>query len=167
MMNRGVLIDKARRAQLTFELGEALNGLEREILTIVPQEWIGEPGKRARDKTSVFWFQSDKQTKRVLNDFLGFKTINNRKTGEPTSGKEAMMQYKMLYPEFSGLINRLRMAGSVDNTLHVLRVPLDPDDRMRCSYNPGGADTHRLSSSTNAFGRGTNLQNLTKGEEDE
>lgn len=167
MMNRGVLFDKRRRSQLSFELREALNRVENELLTIVPQDWIGPPGRRAKDKTPVFWFQSDKQTKAVLNDFLGFKVINNRKTGEPTSGKEAMMQYKLLYPEWTGLINRLRLAGSLDNTLNVLGMELDPDDRARCSYNPGGADTHRLSSSTNVFGRGTNLQNLTKGQEDE
>jgi len=167
MMNRGVLFDKHRRAQLTFEMGEALGSLEKEILTIIPQDWIGPPGKRAKDKTSVFWFQSDKQTKAVLSDFLGFKVINNRKTGEPTTGKEAMMQYKLLYPEWSGLLNRLRLAGQLDNTLHVLRTELDPDDRVRCSYNPGGTETHRLSSSTNVFGKGTNLQNLTKGEEDD
>lgn len=167
MMNRGVLIDKARRGQLTYELGAALSALQKELLTIIPQEWIGPPGKRAKDKTPVYWFQSDKQTKVVLLDFLGFKRILNRKTGEPTSGKEALMQYKLLYPEWSGLLNRLRLIGSVDNTLQVLRVPLDPDDRMRCSYNPGGTETHRLSSSENPFGRGTNLQNLTKGDEDE
>lgn len=167
MMNRGVLIDQPRRGHLIYELGEAMANLSNELLTIIPQEWIGPPGKRAKDKSPVYWFQSDKQVKVVLIDFLGFKTILNRKTGEPTSGKEALMQYKLLYPEWSGLLNRLRLAGSVDNTLQVLRVPLELSGRMQCSYNPGGAGTHRLSSSENVFGRGTNLQNVTKGQEDD
>jgi DNA polymerase-1 len=34
---------------------------------------------------------------------------------------------------------------------------------MRCSYNLCGTETFRLASSSNAFGRGTNLQNLPKG----
>src|SRR6185312_5176356 len=39
--------------------------------------------------------------------------------------------------------------------------PLDPDGRMRCSYNVVGTENGRWSSSKNAFGRGTNLQNVT------
>ena len=50
------------------------------------------------------------------------------------------------------------MFSSIENTCNVLKSRIDPDGRIRCSYNPGGAETHRLSSSRNAFGGGTNLQ---------
>lgn len=42
----------------------------------------------------------------------------------------------------------------------VLETEIDPDSRMRTSYNIAGTTTGRWSSSANAFGSGTNLQNL-------
>lgn len=41
----------------------------------------------------------------------------------------------------------------------ILETEIDPDGRMRTSYNIGGTETWRLSSSSNAFGSGGNVQN--------
>ncbi len=41
-----------------------------------------------------------------------------------------------------------------------LNIEFDPDQRMRCSYNPRGTRFGRLSSSKTIFGTGTNNQNL-------
>lgn len=167
MMNRGVLFDGKRRGELLYELQEVLQTLYKELLEIIPQEWIGPPGKRARDKSPIYWMTSDKQQKFLFYEFLGFKSVKDPKTGQLTSGKKALGQFRLWYPEFTGLIDRIKMAATIENTINVLKSEIDHDGRIRCSYNPGGAETHRLSSSTNAFGGGTNLQNLTKGEEDE
>lgn len=59
---------------------------------------------------------------------------------------------------FVKLILTIREASKM---LLVLKTALDPDGRMRCSYNPAGTENARWSSSTNVFGRGTNLQNIT------
>lgn len=160
MMNRGVLIDKKRRGSMIYDLETARSGYYQELEQIIPQAMVDPDAKTA-------WYRSAQQTAKLFYDILGFQVVNNRKTGNRTVGKEAFPILKRKYPEFSGLFNRLDMAGSVNNSLGVVQSPLDPDDRMRCSYNPGGTETHRLSSSANVFGRGTNLQNLTKGEEDE
>ena len=167
MMNRGVRIDQQHKARLRYDMQEALTRLQSELLQIVPQELVGSPGVRAKDKTPVYWFTSDTKTKELFYDIFGFKIVRDPKTGQPTTGKKALMQFKRWYPEFSGLINRLDTAGSVDNMVTVLNAPVESNGCMMCSYNPAGTETHRLSSSTNAFGRGMNLQNLTKGEEDE
>lgn len=45
--------------------------------------------------------------------------------------------------------------------LSVLKTEVDNDGRMRTSYNVAGTETGRFSSSTNAFGTGTNLQNIS------
>lgn len=45
--------------------------------------------------------------------------------------------------------------------LSVLETEIDPDGRMRTSYNIAGTETGRWSSSSNAGGTGTNLQNIT------
>jgi DNA polymerase I-like protein with 3'-5' exonuclease and polymerase domains len=160
MMNRGVLIDTKGRAALSMQLAETISQLEHDLHTIVPQDVVAPDAKRP-------WFSSPQQTAYLFYDRLGFRVETQRKTKRPTVGKDARVALATRYPEFTGLFERLRLHGSCENTHNVINAGLDPDDRMRCSFNPGGAETHRLSSSKNAFGRGTNLQNLTKGEEDE
>ena len=160
MMNKGVKINKPLRNSMKMKLDEALNGFYKELEEIIPQEMV-HPGHKTR------WYKSDKQTKTLFYDIFNFRTVRHPKTGKPTTGKPALKQLKRWYPEFTGLFNRLDYAGSVENTAQVVATELDPDGRMRCSYNPAGTETHRLTSSENAFGRGTNLQNITKGKEDE
>jgi DNA polymerase I-like protein with 3'-5' exonuclease and polymerase domains len=160
MMTRGVRVDKAKRGALIHDLTEAQTGFYKELETIIPQDFVN-PDAKTR------WYRSDPQTKTLFYDILGFRMVKHRKTGRPTTGKEALMKFKVWHPEFTGLIDRLDTVGSVDNSLSVVQTPVDPDGRMRCSYNPGGTETHRLSSSENVWGRGTNLQNLSKGEEDD
>jgi DNA polymerase I-like protein with 3'-5' exonuclease and polymerase domains len=163
MMNRGVLIDTARRGSMLFELQSAQTAFYQELLGIIPQDMV-QPLEKKTDK---HWYRSAKQTAHLFYDILGMAVVNNRKTGNRTVGKEALMALERKYPEFTGLFRRLDYAGSVTNTAGVIQSPVEADGRMRCSYNPGGTETHRLSSSENVFGRGTNLQNLTKGEEDD
>lgn len=163
MMNRGILIDKSRVGVLQHDLLESQQQFYRELLVIVPQDMV----KPHTKKSETFWYTSSKQTRELFYDVLGMQQVNSRKTGNATVGKEALMSLERKYPEFTGLFRRLDYAGSISNTLNVVRSPVEPDGRMRCSYNPGGTETHRLSSSANVFGRGTNLQNLSKGEEDD
>jgi DNA polymerase-1 len=60
------------------------------------------------------------------------------------------------------------IAGSVlqhrdlQKTLQVLETEVDPDWRMRTSYNIGGTKSARFSSSKSPTGTGTNLQNITE-----
>lgn len=159
MMNRGVRIDTARRGELIFELGEFVAKTQTDLLTIIPQERIGT-------KSKSMWYNSPKQTAYLFYDYLGMKVVRHKKTGEPTVGKEALDTLKKQYPAFKGLFRRLDELGSADNAADVISSQLDSDGRIRCSYGPGGTETHRLNSSKNVFGGGTNLQNLTKGEED-
>lgn len=163
MMNRGVLTDRQRAAKLLGELMYARDEFYRELLTIIPQDLV----KPHTKKDETFWFTSSKQTAELFYDILGMQVVTHRKSGNRTVGKEALMALERKYPEFTGLFRRLDYAGSIANTINVVRTPVEPDSRIRCSYNPAGTETHRLSSSANVFGRGTNLQNLTKGEEDE
>lgn len=160
MMKRGVRIDTQRRAQLAAELRDYRTDIERELEYIVPQEMVQE-GAKTR------WYNSAQQTAKLLYEILGLKVILHRKTGNRTVGKEALDELKRKYPEWGGLFLRLDIHGSVSNTLNVINSPLDPDGRMRCAYGPAGTETHRVNSSKNVFGRGTNFQNLTKGEEDD
>lgn len=73
--------------------------------------------------------------------------------------RDRTMGYVNLAAPFVSLILTIRDA---DKSLQVLRSTLDPDGRMRCSYNVVGTKTGRWSSSKNAYGRGWNLQTITE-----
>lgn len=163
MMNRGVLTDLKRREEVRMELHEALNEIQTELLEIIPQDLV-----RPHDKSfKTMWYSSPQQTASLFYDILGLPPVNHRKTGSRTVGKEALDVLRRRAPEWGILYHLLDQAGSIEQAMNICQVQSDSDHRMRCSYNPGGTETHRLSSSKNAFGRGTNLQNLSKGEEDE
>lgn len=160
MMKRGTNFDRKRRGEISMELDQASAWVEQELLYIVPQEMVS-PGNKKE------WYKSNKQTQYLLYEVLGLSIQKNRKTRQPSIGKEARNVLKRKHPEWAGLLDRLRQFNSIRNSHGVVNTTLDSDLRLRCSFNPGGTETHRLSSSATAFRTGMNLQNLTKGEEDE
>jgi DNA polymerase I-like protein with 3'-5' exonuclease and polymerase domains len=167
MMTRGVAINEKLRDKLGFELMEKYNELAVELLRIIPQAWAGEPGKSAKTKEPVLWFASHKQLKWVFGEFLGIPIPLHRKNKTETLGKEALNELRERYPIWRPLFDLLADIRSVGVFItHFIRAPLDPDRRMRCSFNPAGTETFRWSSSKNAFGRGANLQNLSVGDEE-
>jgi DNA polymerase I-like protein with 3'-5' exonuclease and polymerase domains len=159
MMQRGVRFDLPKRGKLSYDLAETQAAIGRELEAIIPQDMV-------QPSASTPWYRSDAQTRYLFYDRLGFGIQKDRKTGQPSVGKEARKALQRNYPEFTGLFDRLRLYGSLEIAHNVVTVGLDSDGRLRCSYNPGGTETHRLSSSKNPFGRGMNLQNLSMGEED-
>jgi uracil-DNA glycosylase family 4 len=167
MMTRGVAIDQKLRDRIGYELMEKYNELASELLRIIPQAWAGEPGKSAKTKEPVLWFSSHKQLKWIFGEFLGIPIPVHRKNRTESLGKEALNELREKYPVWRPLFDLLSDLRSVGVFItHFVRAPLDPDRRMRCSFNPAGTETFRWSSSKNAFGRGANLQNLPKGDED-
>lgn len=167
MMTRGVRVNEQLRDKLGYELMNTHAELANELFKIIPQKWAGEPGKSSKTKEPVFWFSSSKQLKWVFGEFLGIPLPKHRKTGSETLGKEALNELREKYPIWRPLFNLLGDIRSVGVFItHFIHAPLDPDKRMRCSFNPAGTETFRWSSSKNAFGRGANLQNLSKGDED-
>lgn len=167
MMERAVLIDGKRRDQMAFELMNVYGTLASQLLQIIPQSWVGPPGKRSGSKEPVMWYESPTQTKFVFQEILGIKIPNNRKTGSASLGKEAINELAPKHPLWTKLFVLLGDLRSVGVFIsHFIRAPLEANGRMRCSFNPAGTETLRWSSSKNAFGRGANLQNLPKGTED-
>lgn len=59
------------------------------------------------------------------------------------------------------IINCVLKLQELTKKISVLRTEIDPDERMRTSYNVVGTETGRWSSSANVFNSGTNLQNIT------
>lgn len=86
------------------------------------------------------------------------KWAKRRTKGPGINPRDRNEQSVTLAQPFVSLILRLR---DLDKQLTVLRSQLEPDGRMRCSYNVAGTKWGRWSSSKNQYGRGTNLQNIT------
>lgn len=167
MMLKGVAVNEKLRDRLGYELMNTHAELGSQLLHIVPQSLAGDPGKSAKTKEPVMWYSSSKQLKWVFGEVLGIKIPFHRKTKNETLGKEALNELREKYPIWRKLFDLLSDVRSVGVFItHFIRAPLDPDRRMRCSFNPAGTETFRWSSSKNAFNRGANLQNLPKGDED-
>lgn len=149
MMQRGLRIDLDKREELrqkaTAAMGEQV-------------EWL-----RTVLRDPEFNPKSSAQVKELLYDKLRLKPIKHRKTQKDTADKEALAELRkqevLLQPLIDGILN-YRSLGVLTSTM--LSAEPDPDGRMRTSYNLCKAHTFRLSSSTNVFGRGMNLQNVPK-----
>jgi len=80
--------------------------------------------------------------------------------GNVTTNNKAMQRIARLgFPE-AKLVQKIRGLRKLKGTY--LDINFDKDNRLRCSYNPVGTTTGRLSSSKTIFGTGTNFQNIPK-----
>lgn len=173
MSSRGVRMNMQKKAELSVELGYASQQRVARLLKLVPQSLIDERNggptyrkKLGQAKQQVFWPSSTTQQKTLFYDILGMSGQTHRKTRQPTLDKEALPKLKKKYPwaqTIFDILLELRSINVFASTFVNARV--DPDGRMRTSFNPAGTETFRWSSSTNAFGTGCNFQNLPKGKD--
>ena len=148
-MNRGLRVDTSQRGQFAFTLQEEIAKREQWLI-----DTLGEPLN----------IKSPLQMKRMFYETLGQKPVLSRKTGGVTCDDEALRKIAEREPlllPVTKKIAELRSLGVFLSTF--INAPLDTDGRMRCSFNIGGTETYRFSSSKNAFGSGLNLQNIPKG----
>jgi len=100
--------------------------------------------------------QSPKQLKDYFYITLGLKPY--RKGGKPTTNDDALKRLARRGLREAKIIQSIRRINKQrSNYLDPSHV--DPDGRIRCSYNPVGTRYSRISSSKNIFGTGMNLQN--------
>lgn len=165
MMERGVKIDTQRRANLSLELALTAERYEAWFARIIPDAHVKDV-VQLKSKTAKPWWRSSSQ-QRAYFSWLGLKLPRNRKTDRESFGKEALNILSEKHPELKRMFTALREYRSIGvfhNTF--VKAPLEPNNRMKCSFNVAGTETFRWSSSENAFGRGTNLQNIPSGTEE-
>lgn len=147
MRLRGVLVDQRRKAMVLDSYHATLNRLEEQLERIV-REGCGQIG---------FNWRSNDNLKELFYGRLGIPPI--RRQGRITVNRDAlerMEQYLVARP----IISHIKTLRDIGKKIGVLQTEIDPDGRMRTSYNIGGTNTGRLSSSFSEFGTGTNLQNI-------
>jgi DNA polymerase len=156
MMLRGILVNRPERAAIALNLMELADARTQRLMAIVPQSLVDPEAKTP-------WFNSPLQQQKLFYDLLGLPTQRHKKTGEASLDKTSLAALKEkagLWTPLFELLEELRSIGVLRATF--IEAPLDPDGRMRCFFNTAGTYTFRWSSSENAFGRGTNLQNIPK-----
>jgi DNA polymerase-1 len=147
-MIRGVKTDEAQKKSLQILCNDQIKKRE-EFLSHV----VGYPlnPRSPKQLTGFFYYEC-----RV-------PTIRNHKTGSPTCDEDALhtigQRYAVLRP-ITDAINEIRSLGTFRA---VAASPISGDGRVRCQYSIPGTTTFRFASSTDAFGDGLNLQNVSKG----
>jgi uracil-DNA glycosylase len=144
MMTIGIKVDLDNLKITKERVAKEVAGYQEELTEIA--EWD-------------FNVNSPKQCQQYFYETKRIKPYINRKTGKPTTDDSAMTRIvrKHNLPE-ARLVQKIRRLGKLQGTY--LDMVLDKDTRVRCSYNPRGTTTGRLSSSKTIFGTGMNLQNL-------
>ncbi len=165
MMLRGVRQDlKQRSAQLSKAMNLRMH-VEAELMKYTDAMTGGQ--KLTKGKTKSHWFQSPKQLMKILYGIFGLPVQKSRTTRQVSTDDDCLKALGDLDPLFRPvfqLILEYRSLGVFISTF--LDVRLDWDNRMRCSYGVGMAETYRCTSSADAFDFGGNLQNIPSGNEE-
>lgn len=155
MMTTGIRIDRTELAVLASAFKERMNKLETILNIIVKPIWGPEP----------FNPMSEKQVKELFYERMDVKPVTkyDHKAGKSkvTSDEKALEKIRDRHyyaGPIAGIILRYK---EIHGQLKVLRSGIEPDGRMRISFNVGGTETGRWSSSKNVWGGGTNGQNIT------
>jgi DNA polymerase-1 len=147
MRLRGVLIDQTRKAEVIDEYFEKMETLESQLTKIV-FDGVGLP---------TFNWRSHADLRRLFYDELGIPPI--RKGGRPTTDRAARERLEA-YPIAIQIVRHINALTELGDKISVLKTEVDPDGRIRTSYNIAGTSTGRFSSSLSEFGTGGNLQNV-------
>ncbi len=173
MMIKGIKVDENEKERISQELSSALVRYDETLLTLIPESirkdlepkaWKKDP--KTGKKSKAQWFTSPSQQAKIMYDYLGIKPVLNKKTKKPTLNRDALPVLAQREPIIEPLVTKLetrRSIGVYHSTFGEMEI--DPDGRMRCSYNVTGTDTYRFSSSENIYNRGGNLQNIPSGKE--
>lgn len=107
---------------------------------------------------------SPKQMQRILFTKLAFepqyKIVKGRKSNTLTTDVEALLT---LYKKSAApLIHDILVWRQQESLRKQLEIKSDADERIRCSYNPVGTETGRLTCYESPTGTGYNLQTITK-----
>lgn len=151
-MNTGLRIDSQRRAAFAMTLFDEIAKREQFYIDV-----LGHPLNP----------KSSPQMQQLFYGDLKQKPVFNRKTGSISCDDESLGKIAAREPLLKPFIRRITEHRSLGVFLSTfIKAPPDIDGRMRCSFNIGGTETFRFSSSKNAFGSGLNLQNIPKGGEE-
>lgn len=151
MMQRGFRVDQYERQKGIALLRGQIAFLEQQLDALARAVWDRPLNPRSPKQLIDFFYH-----KMRLPEQFKFEK-GKRKLSTNREALESLELYFYAKPIVSTILE-IRNLGK---KLSVLETEIDADGRMRTSYNIAGTETGRWSSSSNAFGSGTNLQNIT------
>ena len=158
-MVRGVRVDAGRRAEMALAIQEELSHREAFLHQV-----LGHGINPSSPKQMQALFYEDLNQQPILNRTI----VDGRTVMRPTCDDEALTKIAAREPLLRPICNCIADIRTLNKFLgDFVMMPLDEDQRMRCSFNiagdAGGKSapySYRLSSSKNAFGSGGNLQTI-------
>lgn len=142
-------------------------GWDKELAVEIDRELIGLIQEREEYIRECLGFlpniASPPQMSDLFYRLLGQSKKYNRKTGSVSCDDEALTKIAEKEPILYPITVRISEIRSITKLLDITRVKLYENTRFLNSYNIGGTDTYRYSSSSNAFEEGANSQNLSDG----
>ena len=147
MRLRGVLVDQARKAEVIDQYFTAIEHLNANLERIV-FEGVGLPH---------FNWRSPADLKDLFYNRLAIPAI--KRGGSVTVNREALEKMEQ-YLIARQIVRHITTMRDLGKKISVLKTSIDPDGRLRTSYNIAGTSTGRWSSSFSEFGTGGNLQNV-------
>lgn len=147
MMLRGVRVDMRVRQEL-ITLYQTQHDSLQEFLDEILRDGLGiepiNPGS---------W----QQKQYLLYEVLGLPHV--RKRGKITTDRSALEKLAS-YFQAEPICRHIMALQDVRKKLGFLKTGLDPDGRVRTTFNIAGTDTGRLSSYGSCWWTGTNMQNI-------
>jgi DNA polymerase-1 len=169
MQRKGIALDYDRREELIVEYEESIARAQKELNEIVGENFNIKSKNQMQDYVHGI-LKLPKQKKRGKGSI-----------GQSTLDKTARATLRRKFPkhiQFFDLVDEIAQRRDVmskylgKNSKGERKYVEDPDRRVRTSFNiagnsrtdtnDGGTETGRLSSSTNCYGRGCNMQNQPK-----
>lgn len=147
MRLRGVLVDQARKAAVIDDYFTKIEFLNANLERIV-FEGVGLPH---------FNWRSPADLKELFYTRLAIPEI--KRGGKATVNRDALEKMEQ-YLIARQIVRHITTMRDLGKKISVLKTAIDPDGRIRTSYNIAGTSTGRFSSSLSEFGTGGNMQNI-------
>jgi DNA polymerase I len=152
MMLRGFRIDPIWKNRTIRSLEKMEAFIEERLDRLAHAVWGKSLNPRSTQQLQEFLYGA-------LN--LPEQTISVKGVRRVSTGREALERLDDYYIA-RPILSCVFVARETRKQLGVLKTGVDPDGRMRCTYNVCGTETGRWASSRNVYNRGTNLQNITE-----
>lgn len=141
---RGIKIDLEERARYEEDLHAEIDRLQQLL-----DHMAGGPLN----------VKSSQQIQKFLYEKLGLPPKRNRKTGNTSADKDAIIELAHKHNN-PGLLAILKIRERRDLLERYVSAKVDADGRIRCSIDITGTRSDRFSSRASIYGSGTNLQNI-------
>ena len=150
MEKRGILIDDEMKEKNRQEAEVRMAEIQKQVADLSGKQDIN--------------LKSSKQLQEFLYQTLGLRTVYNRKTGKPSTDKDALESLAKTYPHYEDLLLAIREHNSLKTLVsNLLSIDLPDDKCFRTHLNIAGTVTGRYASSDPMIDVGTNLQNIKRG----